>query len=122
MSVNRTPVEHARELLIVAATMSDIPEYAVRARALAYEAAIRNEQMTAAAPDLLKALRIAIADSCGGCGDEECVPCRTLERATGEYREPTSAQLEAMNNPDSGPSVSHYRDTMRDAGRGGMIR
>ena len=30
---------------------------------------------------LLKALRIAIADSCGGCGDDECVPCQTLERA-----------------------------------------
>ena len=30
------------------------------------------------APDLLKALRIAIADSCGGCG--ECFPCETLNR------------------------------------------
>lgn len=35
--------------------------------------------------------------------------------------EPTSAQLEAMNNPDSGPSDAAYRDAMRDAGRGGLL-
>jgi len=32
-----------------------------------------------ATTDLLKALRIAVADSCGGCGRETCYPCSTLE-------------------------------------------
>ena len=36
--------------------------------------------------------------------------------------EPSAAQLEAMNNPDSGPSVAHYRESMRDAGRGYLLR
>lgn len=36
--------------------------------------------------------------------------------------EPTTAQLEALNNPDSGPyrtsDTPTYRETLRDAGRG----
>lgn len=35
--------------------------------------------------------------------------------------EPTEAQLEAMNNADSGPSDRAYRDAMHDAGRGGLL-
>lgn len=35
--------------------------------------------------------------------------------------EPTGAQLERMNNPDSGPSSTTYRDQMRDAGRGHLL-
>ena len=37
-----------------------------------------DARLLAAAPDLLNALRIAIADSCGGCGRETCAPCQTL--------------------------------------------
>ena len=36
--------------------------------------------------------------------------------------EPTAAQMEALNNPDSGPSDSHYREAVEDSGRGRMIR
>lgn len=35
--------------------------------------------------------------------------------------EPTNAQLERLNNPDSGPSDSAYRAAMRDAGRGRLL-
>lgn len=39
-----------------------------------------------------------------------------------ECGEPTAAQMEALTNPDSGPSESHYRYSMRDAGRGHLLR
>jgi len=35
--------------------------------------------------------------------------------------EPTETQMEAMNNPDSGPSDSHYRQSLRDSGRGHLV-
>lgn len=42
---------------------------------------------------------------------------------TDEYdEEPTEAQLEHLNNPDSGPNnYQSYRDSMRDAGRGHLL-
>ena len=43
-----------------------------------FDAGEADAHLIAAAPDLLNALRIAIADSCGGCGRETCVPCQTL--------------------------------------------
>ena len=48
--------------------------------------------------------------------------CEYTPDGTITYQEPTAAQLEAMNNPDSGPSVAHYRESMRDAGRGYLLR
>lgn len=42
--------------------------------------------------------------------------------AVTEPDEPTDAQLERLNNADSGPSSSAYRAAMRDAGRGGLLR
>ena len=46
----------------------------------------------------------------------------TVEPLPQPEDEPTEAQLERLNNPDSGPSDSAYRAAMQDAGRGGLLR
>ena len=57
-----------------------------------------------------------------------CVACHAVKNgATGEWEqgdgEPTAAQMEALNNPDSAPGDggAAYRASMRDAGRGGLV-
>ena len=35
--------------------------------------------------------------------------------------DPTTAQMESLNNPDSGHSDAGYRQSMRDAGRGHLV-
>jgi hypothetical protein len=44
------------------------------------------------------------------------------EKAAAYRDEPTEEQLEALNNPDSGPHGATYIARMLDAGRGGLLR
>jgi hypothetical protein len=57
--------------------------------------------------------------------DNEYVPLVEAMRDAIDW-EPNAAQMEAMVNPDSGPVRTEdspaYRDSMRDAGRGGLLR
>jgi hypothetical protein len=59
-------------------------------------------------------------DDCDNAVEEHCPDCKEWDD------EPTAPQMEAMNNPDSGPVKTEYsaqyRDSMRDAGRGRLLR